>query len=128
MARDARQVKLALWKAHVRTNLQYLPFLNCSVDREQWPRRTSQALRGDVRAFPCRARMTPSEDRNHYVTWKIVLYNNLNTHKKRCIPANCFSVKDEIRKISKASYLPNLAERYTMRWSWANPVRYYDSA
>lgn len=60
-----------------------------------------------VCAFLYRAWMTQSEEKNHYVTWKIVLYNNLNTpkkkkKKKKCIPAKCFSVKDEIRNIHKA--------------------------
>lgn len=47
---------------------------------------------------------------------------------KISIPANCFSMKDEICKISEISYLPDLAEHYTMQWSWVNPVCYYDSA
>lgn len=79
------------------------------------------------------AQMTPSEERNHYVTWKIVLNNNLSTRKKKKnhkkgIPAKCFSVKDEICKIGEVSYLPDLAEHYTMQWSWVNPLCYYDSA
>jgi len=82
-----------------------------------------------VHAFLHGAWKTPSEERNHYVTWKIVLYNNLNTHqKKSCIPANCLRVKDESRKIRKASYLPNLAEHDNMPRCWANPVHDYDSA
>lgn len=36
-----------------------------------------------VCAFLCRAQMTPSEERSHYVTWKMVLNNNLNTHKEK---------------------------------------------
>lgn len=83
MACDARQVKLAPWREHACTNLWYLPFLNCSVDRERWPWKTSRAVRSNVCAFLCGAWMTPSEERNHYVTWKIVLFNNLNTHSKK---------------------------------------------